>query len=62
VKSRTLLAVSPRTEAALELLKHRLQGVRGRAILGCLARAGEPWARAALERGAPHALAYRVGD
>jgi hypothetical protein len=60
--ARTLLAVSPRTETALELLKHRLQVVRGRAILGCLARAGEPWARAALEQGAPHALAYRVGD
>lgn len=57
---RALLAVSPRTEVALELMRHRLQAVRGRAILDCLAHAGEPWARAALERGAPHALAYRV--
>jgi hypothetical protein len=59
---RALLAVSPRTETALELLKHRLQAVRGRAILDCLAHAKEPWARAALEKGAPHALAYRVED
>lgn len=55
---RALLAVSLKTEAALELMKHRLQSVRGRAILDCLARAKEPWARAALEKGAPHALAY----
>ena len=60
--ARALLAVSPRTETALELLKHRLQAVRGRAILGCLAHAPEAWARAALEKGAPHALAYRVAD
>jgi hypothetical protein len=53
-----LLAVSPKTETALELMKHRLQSVRGRAILDCLAHAKEPWARAALEKGAPHALAY----
>jgi hypothetical protein len=56
--ARALLAVSPRTEMALELLQHRLQVVRGRAILVCLAHAGEPWARAALEKGAPHALGY----
>ena len=55
---RTLLAVSPKTETALELMKHRLQPVRGRAILDCLAHANEPWAKAALEKGAPHALAY----
>jgi len=55
---RALLAVSPKTESALELMKHRLQDVRGRAILDCLARVKEPWARAALEKGAPHALAY----
>jgi hypothetical protein len=58
--ARALLAVSPKTETALELMKHRLQAVRGRAILDCLAHAAEPWARAALEKGAPHALAYRV--
>ena len=55
---RALLAVSPKTETALELMKHRLQSVRGRAILDCLAHAKEPWAKAALEKGAPHALAY----
>jgi hypothetical protein len=57
---RALLAISPKTETALELMKHRLQVVRGRAILDCLAHAKEPWALAALEKGAPHALAYRV--
>ena len=41
-------------------MKHRLQVVRGRAILDCLAHAKEAWAREALEKGAPHALAYRV--
>jgi hypothetical protein len=60
--ARALLAVSPRTETALELMKHRLQAVRGRAVLDCLARAKEPWARAALEEGAPEALALRVED
>jgi hypothetical protein len=57
--ARALLAVSPRTETALELLKHRLRVVRGRAILDCLAHAEEPWARAALAKAAPHALALR---
>lgn len=57
---RALLAVSPKTETALELMKHRLQVVRGRAILDCLAYANEPWAKVALEKGAPHALAYIV--
>jgi hypothetical protein len=57
---KALLAVSPRTETALELLKHRLQIVRGRAILDCLAHAEQPWARQALETSAPHALVYRV--
>ena len=56
--ARTLLAVSPRTETALELMKHRLQAVRGRAVFDCLARSNEAWARAALSEGAPHALAY----
>jgi len=55
---RALLAVSPKTKTALELIKHRLQSVRGRAILDCLAHAKEPWARSALEEGAPHALDY----
>ena len=57
--ARALLAVSPRTETALELLKHRLRVVRGRAILDCLAHVEEPWARAALAKAAPHALALR---
>jgi hypothetical protein len=57
--ARALLAVSPRTDTALELMKHRLQVVRGRAILDCLAHVEEPWARAALEKAAPHALALR---
>src|SRR5205823_15106875 len=57
---RALLSVSPETETALGLLRHRRQEVRGRAVLDCLARAGEGWARAALEKGAPHALAWRV--
>jgi hypothetical protein len=55
---RALVAVSLKTETALELMKHRLQSVRGRAILDCLAHAKEPWAKAALEQGASHALAY----
>jgi peptidyl-prolyl cis-trans isomerase A (cyclophilin A) len=59
---KALLAVSPKTETALELMKHRLQAVRGRAILGCLDQAGEQWARTALEKGAPHALAYIPGQ
>jgi hypothetical protein len=55
---RALLAVSPKTETAREVMKHRVQAVRGRAILDCLAHAKDPWARAGLEGGAPHALAY----
>jgi hypothetical protein len=58
--AQALLAVSPRTATALELMNHRLQVVRGRAILDCLAQEAEPWAQAALEEGAPHALAYRT--
>jgi hypothetical protein len=54
----TLLVISPKTETALELMRHRLQSVRGRAILDCLSHHSEPWARAALEQGAKHALAY----
>jgi hypothetical protein len=60
--TRTLLTVSPRAETALELMRHSLQVVRGRAILECLAHDGQPWAWAALERGAPHALAYRLSQ
>jgi hypothetical protein len=60
--ARALLAVSPKTETALELMKHRLQVVRGRAILDCLAHAKESWAKAALEKGAPHAMAYRTDE
>jgi hypothetical protein len=59
---RTLLAVSPKTETALELMKHRLQSVRGRAILDCLALATEAWAWTALENRSPHALAYIPPD
>lgn len=55
---RTLLAVSPTSETALELLRHRLQSVRGRVILDCLAHPTAEWARTALELGAPHARAY----
>jgi hypothetical protein len=58
--ARTLLAVSPGKETALELMQHRLQVVRGRAILDCLAHARESWAHTALEKGAPHALTLRV--
>src|SRR5262249_24340631 len=60
--AKALLAVSPKTETALELMKHRLQSVRGRAILECLKHAKEPWARAALEKGAAHSLVYRPPD
>ena len=60
--ARTLLAISPQTETALELMRHPLQAVRGRAILGCLAHVHEAWAMTALEEGAKHALAYRVPD
>jgi len=54
--AKTLLVIAPQTETALELLRHRLRAVRGRVILHCLAHATEPWARAALEKGAPFAL------
>jgi hypothetical protein len=58
--ARALLRVSPTTESAVELMKHRLQIVRGRAILDCLSHVSEPWALNALEKAAPHALRYRV--
>jgi hypothetical protein len=60
--ARTLLAVSPRTDTALELLRHRLSAVRGEAVLGCLRQATQAWARQALQSGAPHALAYLVPE
>jgi Glycerophosphoryl diester phosphodiesterase family len=58
--ARALLAASPQTATALELMKHRLQEVRGRAILVCLAHIREPWALAALTEGAPFALKMRT--
>jgi hypothetical protein len=58
--AQALLAIRPTTETALELLKHRLQVVRGRAVLDCLAHADQSWATQALQRAAPHALAYRT--
>jgi hypothetical protein len=60
--ARALLAVSPKTETALELMQHRLRVVRGRAILDCLKHAKEAWALTALQKAAPHALALRVDD
>jgi hypothetical protein len=60
--AQALLAISPKAETALALMNHRLQVVRGRAILDCLAHAHEPWAAQALRRGAPHALAYQTKD
>lgn len=59
---KALLAVSPKTETALELMKHRLPEVRGRAILDCLHHSQETWAKSGLEQGAAHALAYRVDE
>jgi hypothetical protein len=60
--ARTLLAVRPTAETAKELLKHRLRSVRGRAILDCLAHAGERWAVEVLTDAAPHALLYRIDE
>jgi hypothetical protein len=60
--AQALLAASPRTDTARELLKHRLRVVRGRAILDCLAHAKEPWALTALEQEAPFALSFRVKE
>jgi hypothetical protein len=60
--AKALLAVSPRTETALELLQHRLQVVRGRAVLDCLNHHHEKWALTALEKAAPHALRYRISE
>ena len=54
----TLLTISPKKETAIELMHHRLQVVRGRAILDCLVHHNEQWALDALKAAAPHALAY----
>lgn len=56
--ARTLLTISPKEETAAELMRQRLQVVRGRAILICLQHGAEPWAREALSKHAQHALAY----
>lgn len=56
----SLLGILPTTGTALELLEHRLQEVRGQAVLCCLRHSSGEWAREALERGAPHALRYLV--
>lgn len=58
--ARALLALSPKTATAVELMKHRLQVVRGRAVLICLDRIAEPWAKAAVDQSAPHASKYVV--
>jgi hypothetical protein len=58
--AKTLLTVSPNKETAIELMQHRLQIVRGRTILECVGRAGEPWANAVLREYTPYALAYQV--
>jgi hypothetical protein len=60
--AKALIKISPKTKTALELMNHRLQSVRGRAILECLAHAKEKWAISALEKGAPHALDYRMEE
>ena len=60
--AQTLLAVSPTADTAVELMRHRLQSVRGPAILDCLAHANESWAIDALKTEAPHAVRYRVDE
>jgi hypothetical protein len=58
--AKTWISVSRKRETALELLNHRRQDVRGRAILECLAHSNQHWAFEALADLAPHALAYRI--
>ena len=58
---KALLAVSPKTETALELMKHRLQVVRGRAIL-IASRTRKSHGPHGTGKGAPHALDYVVKD
>lgn len=60
--ARALLAISPSAETAAELMQHRLQVVRGRAILDCVAQSHEPWSRKALAKVAPFAFGYTFGD
>ncbi len=57
-----LLSLTPGEATAVALLQHRRGDVRGRTILTCLAQIQSPWARAALERAAPHALKYIPPD
>src|SRR3954463_11307759 len=47
--AKTLLAISPNYETPLNLLHHRLQTVRGRAILDCVALLHERWDRRPLQ-------------
>jgi hypothetical protein len=56
--AQALLALTPEESTAVDLLQHRRGDVRGRAILTCLVKIQSPWARAALQRAAPHALKY----
>jgi hypothetical protein len=56
--ARALLLLCRDQATAVELLNHRRSDVRGRTILICLSHIKSPWARAALEQQAPHALAY----
>lgn len=56
--ARALLALRPEEAVAVDLFQHRRGDVRGLAILICLSRIQEPWAKAALQAAAPHALAY----
>jgi hypothetical protein len=58
--AKALLEITHDEAAAVELMKHRRQEVRGRAILVCLSHADQPWALSALRQSAPHALAYIV--
>lgn len=51
--ARTLLAVSPQESTVNELLAHRDQAVRGRAVLFCLAHPDLPWTQAIVERYQP---------
>jgi hypothetical protein len=58
--ARTLLSANPSEAMAAELMKHRLQVVRGRVVLECLRRSNEDWARSAIQRIAPWASGYLV--
>jgi len=56
--AQALLSLTRDENTAVGLLQHRRGDVRGRTILTCLGQIQSPWARAALERAAPHALKY----